>query len=327
MMDLAHPWLLLLLPLPVLVHFVAPPYRQRDSAVRLPFFRQMSDAAGLEPKEGAAVVVRRRLVTLGAAVIWILVVAALCGPARLGPPQNISKANRDVVLAIDISGSMDTVDFPDAEGARQQRFAAVQGVVDDFVTRRDGDRVALIVFGSKAYVQAPLTQDLQTVNALLAQTEVGMAGPHTALGDAIGLAIHTFEASEIEQRMLIVLSDGNDTASQMSPINAAEIANDKGVQIFGVGVGDKDASGENRLDMGVLESLASRTGGQAYFAGDAGALQSIYDEIDALTPRDVEALSWRQREDLSYIPLSLAALIGLALLMLVQMIPVRRTQS
>ncbi len=327
MMDLAHPWVLALLPLPVLVHYFAPPFRQRDSAVRLPFFRQLTDAAGLEMKEGAAIVARRRVVTVGVGLIWILVLVALSGPARLGPPQQITKAKRDVVLAIDISGSMDTVDFPDAEGNRQQRFAAVQDVVADFVTQREGDRVALIVFGSKAYVQAPLTQDLQTVNALLAQTEVGMAGPHTALGDAIGLAIRTFEASEIEQRMLILLSDGNDTASQMSPINAAEIANDKDVQIFGVGVGDKTARGENRLDMGLLETLASRTGGQAYFAGDAGALQNIYDEIDALAPRDVEALSWRQREELSHIPLMGAALLGLALLLLGQMAPVRRSQS
>ncbi len=318
MIDWAHPLAFALLPLPLLLRWLMPAYRQQDTALRVPFFRSLADAAGTTPREGAAVISHRRIALVGGGLLWALTVAALAGPERLGPPQEITKAKRDVVLAIDISGSMDTRDFPGPDGENQQRFATVQQVVDQFVQSRDGDRVALIVFGTKAYVQAPLTEDLRTVSDLLERTEVGMAGPQTALGDAIGLAIHTFEASEIEERLLVLLSDGNDTSSKMSPVNAAEIARDKGVQIFGVGVGDPDATGENRLDMAVLDSVARRTGGEAFFAGNAEALEEIYGQIDALNPRDVETLSWRQRENLMHVPLLAAILIGIGLLVALQ---------
>jgi Ca-activated chloride channel family protein len=170
--------------------------------------------------------------------------------------------------------------------------------------------MALIVFGSKAYVQAPLTEDLQTISELLNQTEVGMAGPHTALGDAIGLAIRTFEASDIEQRLLILLSDGTDTASRMSPVNAAEIARDRDIEIYTIGVGDPNASGENRVDLATLQDIASRTGGQYFFAEDEQGLRQVYDRIDQLAPRQAETLSYRPRQPLAFISLAAASLIG-----------------
>ncbi len=314
MFELSHPWVLLLWPLPFVVRWLAPAYHQRESALRLPFFEALARAAGVSLREGAMVVSHQRRALVAGLVMWSLVIAALSGPMRLGPPQEFTKATRDVILAIDLSGSMDAVDFPGADGEAQQRFAAVQDVVGEFLKGREGDRVALIVFGSRAYVQAPLTEDLATVGAMLAQTEVGMAGPHTALGDAIGLAIRTFEASEIEERLLILLSDGNDTASRMSPVNAAEIASENGVRMFAVGVGDPEASGEDRLDMNQLKDLAERTGGEAFFAADATALDQIYDEIDQLSPREQESISWRQKEPLAHHLLLAAVMIGLVLL-------------
>ncbi len=312
---LSHPLLLFLLLLPWLWRRFVPPYRQRHAALRVPFFDRIAEEAGLKVEDGAVVVAHKRRALIVGGIIWALVVVALAGPVRLGPPQEVTKATRDVILAIDISGSMDAVDFPGEDGKPIQRLAAVQEVVEAFLNDRTGDRIALIVFGSRAYVQAPLTEDLDTVKALLLQTEVGMAGPHTALGDAIGLAIRTFEASEIEERLLVLLSDGNDTASRMSPLNAAEIARDKGVRMFAVGVGDPDASGEDRLDMALLSSLAKRTGGDGFFAADADALEHIYDEIDALSPREEETLSWRTEEPLAHWPLSAALLAGLGLLL------------
>ncbi|MFY0661971.1 MAG: VWA domain-containing protein [Shimia sp.] len=315
MFELSHPWLLLLLPLPLIWRRVVPPFRQRQDALRVPFFDQIAEAAGLTVQDGAAIVAHKLRALIGGGIMWVLLVLALAGPVRLGPPQEITKATRDVILAIDISGSMDTRDFPGEDGKPVQRLAAVQEVVEAFLADRSGDRVALIVFGTRAYVQAPLTEDLDTVRALLAQTEVGMAGPHTALGDSIGLAINTFEASEIEERLLILLSDGNDTASRMSPVNAAEIARDKGVRMFAIGVGDPEASGEDRLDMDLLSNLAQRTGGDAFFAADEAALDSIYDEIDALNPQEVDTLIWRPQQDLAHWPLMAALAIGLILLM------------
>ena len=187
--------------------------------------------------------------------------------------------------------------------------------------------MALIVFGSKAYVQSPLTEDLQTISTLLGQTKVGMAGPHTALGDSIGLAIRTFEASEIEQRLLILLSDGADTASRMSPVNAAEIARDNGIEIYTIGVGNPDASGEDRVDLTALQDIAGRTGGVYFFAEDQAGLSQVYDRIDALAPRESETLSYRPRQPLAYVPLALSALIGCATLALLLVRQGRRRVS
>ncbi len=316
MATLGFPWALLLLPLPVLVWFFSPAHREQVPALRFPFFRRIVETAGSEPRAGAVVLSRTRLQMLAAIVCWCLVVLALARPERVGEPVEITKAARDVVLAIDISGSMDTNDFVAPDGGRKQRFAAVRDVVRNFVEGREGDRVALIVFGSKAYVQAPLTEDLGTIIALLDQTEVGMAGPHTALGDSIGLAIRTFEASDIEQRLLILLSDGSDTSSRMSPVNAAEIAAGSGVEIHTIGVGDPEATGEARVDLATLQEIARRTGGEYFFAADEAALQGVYDRIDELAPREVETLSYRPRQSLAYVPLALAALTGLGVLAL-----------
>jgi Ca-activated chloride channel family protein len=311
MISLGLAWALVLLPLPLLVWWLAPPHREQVPSLRLPFFRRIVDVAGAEPGPGAVVLSRTRMQMGSAIVVWCLIVLALARPERVGEPVEITRAARDVVLAIDISGSMNTRDFVGPDGAREQRLAAVRDVVRSFVAQRDGDRMALIVFGSKAYVQAPLTEDLRTIADLLDRTEVGMAGPHTALGDAIGLAIRTFETSDIDQRLLILLSDGSDTASRMSPINAAEIAAAEDVEIHAIGVGDPDATGEDRVDLAVLQDIAARTGGAYFFASDEEALVEVYDRIDELAPREVETLSFRPRESLAWIPLALAASTGL----------------
>ncbi|WP_148862864.1 VWA domain-containing protein [Marinobacter fonticola] len=311
MISLGQPWALALLPLPLLVWWLLPPYRERVPALRFPFFRRVVEAAGATTGPGAIVRVRRRLQMLAAILAWSLLVLALAQPERVGAPVEMSRSARDVVLAIDISGSMDTRDFQNPDGEPEQRFAAVRDVVEDFISRREGDRMALIVFGSKAYVQAPLTEDLNTVTELLRRTEVGMAGPHTALGDTIGLAIKTFEASDIEQRLLILLSDGSDTASRMSPVNAAAIARDQGVEIYTIGVGDPQARGEEKVDLETLKTIAQSTQGAYFYAENEASLEQVYQRIDALAPRVVESLSYRPRQSLAYLPLLAAALIGL----------------
>jgi Ca-activated chloride channel family protein len=318
MISFGLPYLLLMLPLPYLVWRFVPPRREQALALRFPFFRRITAAAGVEPRAGAVVLARRRLQMATAILSWILVVTALARPERVGEPVEISTAARDVVLAIDISGSMDTRDFEAEDGQRLQRLDGVRRVVKQFVEGREGDRMALVIFGSKAYLQAPLTEDLGTILSLLEKTEVGMAGPHTALGDSIGLAIRTFEASDVDQRLLILLSDGGDTASRMSPVNAAEIARAEGVEIFTVAVGDPEATGEARVDLPALREIASRTGGQSFFAGDQKTLSGIYRRIDELAPRETETLSYRPRRQLAWIPLAAAAAAGLSSLMVLQ---------
>jgi len=311
-------WVFLLLPLPFLVVWLSPVHRQRASALRFPFFNRIVDAAGIKPNSGAIVLGKTRLQILAAAVIWSLLITGMANPEFLGAPVERTQSARDLILAIDISASMNAVDFTATDGNVIQRLEAVQQVVNEFVAAREGDRVALIVFGSRAYVQAPLTNDLETIIALMSQTEVGMAGPQTAVGDAIGLAIRTFESSDIEQRLLIVLSDGSDTASRMSLVNAAEIANDRNVRIFTIGVGDPNATGDDRVDLQALEDVARITRGQYFFADDETALQAIYKQIDTLAPSEFETQSYRPRTSLFHIPFILAALIGVLTLTVLQ---------
>jgi Ca-activated chloride channel family protein len=327
MISLAFPYALLALPLPYLLWRFAPPYRSRTPALRLPFFRQLTAAAGVEAGPGATELRRTRLQGIAAIAIWLCLVTAMARPEQLGEPIQIESAGRDLILAIDISGSMDTVDMATESGPPEQRLAVVQRVVRQFVAEREGDRVALIAFGSNAYLQAPPTEDLETVTTLLDQTQVGMAGPHTALGDAIGLAIRTFETSEVDDRLLVLLTDGNDTASAMSPVSAAAIAADRGVQIITVAVGDPDATGEDRVDLATLRSIASSTGGASYYATDSDALADIYAQIDALAPRDVQVISQRPRSPLAHWLLAAALLIGLGTILALRLGAVRRDMA
>ncbi len=306
MFSFAAPWVFLLLPLPAAVYFLTPPRREKTASVRIPFFRRVAQAAGVEPKSGSVIRNRARLQTASIITIWALLVLALARPERLGEPIVIEKSARDVVLALDISGSMDQRDFQTDSGAPMQRLDAVKGVLKQFIAERDGDRMALIIFGTRAFIQAPFTEDFNSLNGFLDQTQVGMAGPNTALGDAIGLGIRTFESSEVDQRLMIVLSDGADTSSRMTPVNASAIAAEKNVVIYTIGVGDPNASGEDRVDLQALQDIADRTGGEYFFADDTTALEQTYARIDELNPRTVETQSYRPRQSLSHIPLLLA---------------------
>ena len=326
MLELAYPWALTLAPLPLLVWWLWPPHREPVSAIRVPFFAALSEASGELPREGSVVLTRQSLQMIVAGLVWLLLVVALAKPQWAGEPIEKTDAARDVMLAIDLSGSMDERDFGGAEADPTSRLDVVKRVVGAFIDKRHGDRIGIIVFGSKAYVQVPFTQDLATAKALLEATEVGMAGPHTALGDAIGLSIRTFEASEVEQRLLIVLTDGSDTGSRMTPINAAEIASRNGISIFAVGVGDVDADGEDRVDFETLEAIARRTNGQFFTADDSQGLAAVYERIEAMVPRETKTVSYRPRRSLVHWPAGAAAVLGiLACLALLGMRRMRET--
>jgi Ca-activated chloride channel family protein len=310
-LELAHPWALLLLPLPLLVWWLAPPQRERVSALRVPFFEQIAAAAGSEARAGAIVMRRRWLQMVMAIIVWALIVTGLAKPEWVGEPIMRTEAARDIMLALDLSGSMDYVDFPGEEGADVSRFEAVQRVVDRFVARRESDRIGLIVFGTKAYLQLPFTRDLETARALVDLMEVGMAGPKTALGDSIGLAISAFEKSEVDDRLLILLTDGNDTASKMTPVNAADIAKLNGVEIYTIGIGNTEATGEDRVDFDTLAKIARRTGGEFFNAEDEAGLEAVYRRIDESTVADVRTQSWRPRDSLVHWPVGIAVVLVL----------------
>jgi Ca-activated chloride channel homolog len=313
MFEFAWPWLLLLLPLPLLVWWALPPYHARQVSVQIPFFDRLAAATGQTPQRGAVVLQRRATQMTVAILIWILLVAALARPQWVSDPLTHEIAARDLILAVDISGSMDQRDFRIADGQVLTRLDGVKRVIKDFIARRQGDRIALILFGTRAYVQVPFTQDLATAEQLLEQTEVGMAGQQTAIGDTIGLAIKTLEASTAKQKLLILLTDGNDTASRVPPEHAADIAHQNGVVIYTIGVGDPAASGENRVDLSVLQNIAGTTQGRFFRAEDGAQLAAIYADIDKLAPAKLDTQSWRPKLPLFQWPLGAAVLLGLAL--------------
>ncbi len=311
MLEFAYPWAFLLLPAPLLARWLLPPHRERVSALRVPFFQDLIRAADTEARSGAVVLSRRVFQVTVMLLIWCCLVIGMAKPEWVGEPINRTEAARDVMLAIDLSGSMDYADFPDEEGRNVRRLTAVQRVVDRFIADRETDRIGLIVFGNRAYLQLPFTRDVTTARALVELMDVGMAGPKTAIGDAIGLSIRSFESSEVEQRLLILLTDGNDTASKMTPINAAEIARLNGVEIHAIGVGDPEGQGEDRVDFATLMTIADRTGGQFFKAEDEASLVEVYKRIDAMTPGEVYTQTWRPRESLVHWPAGAALLLGL----------------
>jgi Ca-activated chloride channel homolog len=309
--TVAYPWLLLLLPLPLAVWWLWPPYRESRTGLRVPFLDRLARAAGQEPTTGAVVARRGTWPMIGAALVWALLVGALARPQWLEPPIEKTVPTRDLLLAVDLSGSMETKDFTDAAGTKVDRLTAVKEVLDDFLKRRQGDRVGLIVFGNAPFVQAPFTDDLDVCRELLSETQVRMAGPKTAFGDAIGLAVNVFDKSDVPTKVLIVLTDGNDTGSQVPPDRAAEVARDRKITVYTVAVGDPRAAGEEKLDEETLKKVAETTGGLYSFAADRAALEAVYKKLDEIQTREVQTISYRPRRDLFQWPLLAAVLLSL----------------
>ncbi len=311
MYELAIPWLLFAVPLPLLAWWLLRPHRATSASIRLPFFDDVADAAGVTPTEGSVVARRSIPQTVVEGLAWILVVLALARPQFVEPPIEKVEPQRDILLALDLSQSMETKDFRAPDGTVASRVDAVRNVVADFVTKRPGDRIGLVAFGDAPYPLAPFTMDHALVRTLIDSLLPGMAGPRTAVGDTLGLAIRMFEKTTVPEKVVILLTDGNDTASRMPPLKAADIAKSKGVIVHAVGIGDPKATGEDKLDTDALRAIATKTGGRYFFGGDAGQLAGIYDILNQITPEDQKTVSWRPRVELFQWPLGGAvALLG-----------------
>lgn len=307
MWQLDYPWLLLLTPLPWLAYRYLPVYNEARSAVRVPFFAAMSRAVGEAP--GVVGSRRNHWQLLLNLLVWALILLAAARPVFVEKPLERQQPVRDLMLAIDLSQSMETEDFTNASGEKINRLAAVKDVVQGFIDKRKDDRLGLIVFGSGAYPQAPLTLDHASLSLLLDDTGIGMAGPNTAIGDAIGLSLKLLDRANEQEKVLILLTDGNDTSSAITPDHAAQMAASKGVVIHTIGIGDPSASGEAKVNLPALEQIAQSTGGQFFRAEDRNALNQVYDTLDRLTPHQVKTLSHQPQRELFYWPLAVALLI------------------
>jgi Ca-activated chloride channel family protein len=302
-LQLAHPWLLLLLPLPLLVRFLLPAHAERKAGLRSPFFAELVKLTGQRPSTGAVVLQRNLGQLLLLPLCWLLIVVALTQPQWVGEPIEKIESARDLMLVVDLSGSMDTQDFADEAGSRIDRLTAVKEVLRDFVAARETDRLSLIVFGEAAFLQVPFTLDHDLFLQLLDELQIGMAGPRTMMGDAIGLAIRAFEASEADERVAIVLTDGNDTGSKVPPLKAAELAAREGITLYAIGIGDPGAAGEAPLDEQTLRAISDATGGR-YFRGENRAeLESVYRLIDEQEPLEFETFTYRPTFELYHWPL------------------------
>jgi Ca-activated chloride channel homolog len=287
MIRLAWPWMALLLPLPWLRYALSSPAEPGGSSVHVPF------ATSLVPGS-SSLTVRASWARFIFAAIWLLLVVAAMRPQWLGEPMPIPTTGRRLMLAVDVSGSMATEDM--AGGA--SRLRVVQTVAGDFIDGRHGDRVGLILFGTRPYLQAPLTADLVTVHRFLKEAVIGVAGTETAIGDAIGLAIKRLRAEAGSgrpvapgQTVLVLLTDGENDAGAMPPLEAARLAAQAGLKIYTIGVGAApgggffDLGGGNTdLDENTLKAIAKATGGEYFRATDAAALQAVYRQIDRLEP-------------------------------------------
>jgi Ca-activated chloride channel homolog len=318
MYKVEYPWLHALLPLPLLVYWLLPAYKEEQDSLRLTFFHYISSSLGLTPQPGAVVPRTNWLQKILAPLCWCLIVLALARPQLIEPPIQKIQPGRDLMLALDISQSMETPDFLAPDGKRLSRVDAVKQVVSEFIRKRKNDRIGLIVFGQAAYPVTPFTLDHEACLQILGQTDAGMAGPQTMIGDAIGLAIKQFKNSEAKQRVLILLTDGNDTGSRMPPRKAAEIASQNGITIHVVGLGDPRATGEDKVDYNALNDIAKATGGQVFHGENRVELEGAYATLDKITPQNFKTLSYQPRRELFMFPLGAAVLlfIGYHLLML-----------
>jgi Ca-activated chloride channel family protein len=306
MLTFAHLWFFALLPLPWLLRRALPARAAARLAVRVPFGERLRSATSDQGAVSKASTKASRHVF--PVLIWLLVLVALARPQWLEPPISKDLPTRDLLLLVDLSGSMQQEDFTNATGDQVDRLSAVKEVLGDFLERREGDRVGLVVFGDAPFLQAPFSTDLNLSRQLLDETAIGMAGPRTAFGDAIGLGISLFEQSDAPAKTMIALTDGNDTKSQVPPAEAARVAAQRDIRIHTVAIGDPTTVGEEKLDEETLRNVAGGSGGAYFFAADREQLQGIYDELDKIETRQVKVISHRPRNDLFFWPL-LAALL------------------
>ncbi len=329
-MEFVWPFAFLLLPLPFIVRkFVRPASLPVNGSLRVPFYSRL---VGSSP--GGRISNRHHAVRLAAvSVIWTLLIAAFARPIIVGDEVPLPQAGRDLMMAIDLSGSMGEEDIA-LNGRRATRLDVVKNAAQDFIARRKGDRLGLILFSDRAYLQAPLTFDRTIVTQLLREARVGLTGQKTAIGDAIAIASKRLKDRPEESRVLVLLTDGANNAGVMEPLQAAGIAKDLGIRIYTIGVGAeamvvRTAFGERvvdpsrDLDEATLHQIADLTGGQYFRAKDVDGLASVYAEIDQLEPVEGKPLTVSPSTALYYWPLSFALILTFALAAATAL-PVRR---
>ena len=321
MIEFVWPWVFLVFPLPWLVRrFIPKVDAVRQAALRTPF---LVDLEGLPATHRIAVAKSGTLWLAIAA--WVSLVTGAARPQWLGEPVELAMSGRDLMMAVDLSGSMEIRDFR-LNGQEVDRLTATKAVAGKFIDRRTGDRIGLILFGDRAYLQAPLTFDRKTVHTLLDESAIGLAGEKTAIGDAIGLAVKRLRDNPENQRILILMSDGANTAGEVQPLQAADLATKEKLKIYTIGVGAdemivRDFFGARKvnpsedLDEAAMTAIATKTGGRYFRARDTQDLEKIYAMLDELEPVERDKRFYRPRSELFPWPLGLALIVAAGLVL------------
>ncbi|MCW8330199.1 VWA domain-containing protein [Photobacterium sp. SDRW27] len=316
MFEFTWHWAWLLLPLPWFVYRFSKPAVQ-SAAIRLP---KLPEGIGQQQPD-----TRWRKAIM--AVAWLCLLGALSRPVWYGDPIEINPEHRDMLLAVDLSGSMSIEDMVTSNGQSIDRLTAVKQVLNDFIGNRQGDRVGLVLFANHAYLQTPLTFDRNTVQEQLDRTVLGLIGQSTAIGEGLGIATKTFIDSEAPQRVIILLSDGANTAGVIDPVEAAELAARSNVTIYTVGVGAEEmeqrtffstrtVNPSQDLDERMLTKIADMTGGQYFRARNPQELENIYQLIDQMEPINTAQQTWRPRQELFRYPLALSLLFSVVIVLM-----------
>ncbi len=311
MFEFAYIWVFLLLPLPLLVFWLMPPLKQRKEALKFPGFGEVEKATGQKATSGAWVSRRNVLQWIVLSLIWIGTLAALASPQVVGEPEMKVKTARNFVIAADISFSMANTDWQ-INGERVTRWEGVKQVLGEFIEKREGDRLALVFFGTNAYLQAPLTTEHEVIDFMLEETDVGMAGQMTGIGKAIAYSLKIFEGDSLDQKVLLLLTDGQDDGRGVFPTDAAKMAHKDSVKIYTIGIGE--ASGRNDgLDEMTLREISRIADGEYFLAEDPEQLENAYNTLNELEPIEFEAEENAPVTLLFHYPLGLAMLLAFAL--------------
>ena len=325
MIEWLWPLAFLLTPAPILVRWLIKASRKKQPALTVPSLEGFS---GLSSNESfSATLSTVKLIILWLA--WILLIAAVARPQWVGEMVSLPTTGRDLMLAIDISGSMATEDMQ-VNNEYVDRLSVVKAVISQFLDARKGDRVGLVLFGTNAYVQAPLTFDLKSVKKLMIEAPVGIAGGKTAIGDAIGLTVKRLRERQNEEKVVILLTDGANNVGEIPPIKAAELASVDGIKIYTIGVGAEEmrvpslfgslagrtTNPSADLDEETLSKIAEATQGRYFRAKDTNTLAQIYELIDKLEPIEQEPETYRPFQVLYYWPLGVSLCLFLSLLLI-----------
>ncbi|MCT6700852.1 vWA domain-containing protein [Rheinheimera sp. 4Y26] len=317
MFEFSYPWFFVLLALPYFIKATQP---RAGASLMLPPLARLAKTQSTDSQAGHSK--RQQWLLM---LIWLLLVSAAAAPKWLGEAITLPQQGRDMMLAVDLSGSMNINDMV-INDQSANRLDAVKFVLSDFIQKRQGDRLGLVLFADAAYQQTPLTFDRQTVQQMLDEAVLGLVGQRTAIGEAIGLAVKRFNTYESSNKVLILLSDGANTAGNIQPREALELAKAAGVKIYTVGVGAEQmvqqgifgpqlVNPSDDLDEALLTELATATGGRYFRARDLAELSQIYQLLDQLEPIERDQLNYRPQQSLLHWPLGAALLLIMLVLL------------